>query len=56
LGNIYRTSKRYELALKYYKKSLECKKIDPLCFVNIALSYMSMFDYENAYEYMLMAE
>jgi tetratricopeptide (TPR) repeat protein len=56
LGNIYRTSKKYELALKFYKKSLECKKIDPLCFVNIALSYISLFDYENAYDYMMMAK
>lgn len=56
LGNIYRTSKKYQKALIYYKKSLQCKKIDPLCFVNISLSYIGMFDYQNAYEYMMMAK
>ena len=56
LGNIYRTSKKYELALLYYKQSLECKKIDPLCFVNMALSYISLFDYQNGYEYMVKAK
>lgn len=56
LGNIYRTNKKFELALKFYKKSLECKKIDPLCFVNIALSYISLRDYSNAYDYMIKAK
>ncbi len=49
LGNIYRTSKNYQKALKYYQKSLECKRIDPLCFVNIALSYINLKDFEQAY-------
>lgn len=56
LGNIYRASKKNELALNYYKKSLECKSLDPLCFVNIALSYISLHDYESAHEYMLKAK
>jgi tetratricopeptide (TPR) repeat protein len=46
LGNIYRLAKDYPQAIHHYRQSLQHKPIDPLCFVNLALTLINVGQYQ----------